>query len=74
MFLPDSSEISSDLSSSHSPSFSLGDNMDVDEDNNVFQSNYNPLQDFIDDVLLNQALPNYDAGNKILLAKKTKKN
>lgn len=59
-------ETSSDLSSSHSPL--LGDNMEIDD--NLFQSGYNPLQDFIDDVLLNQSLPNYDTGKLFSWQKK----
>lgn len=77
----DISEASSDLSSC-SPSFSFGDSspsvdhqkMEEDHQSNYFSNGYlqqDPLQDFIDDVLQNQALsPSYDTGKK----KKKKKS
>jgi hypothetical protein len=65
------SEISSDLSSYNSPSFSFDSNQQH-YFSNGYLSQQDPLQDFIDDVLQNQQQqqqlsPNYDTG-KIVLA------
>lgn len=75
-FTIDQSEMSSELSSC-SPSFSFGDSesshpnnaMDTEE-GQYYRNGYmhDPLQEFIDDVLLNQSLPNYDEGKFLSLS------